>query len=92
VAVSVVIDIFRSPDLSGAAKAGWVLVVMVLPLLGALIYIIARGDKMKQHEIVAQVDYGATMVEKDFQRARKSAERAAGQQRNQATQSPSARA
>jgi hypothetical protein len=92
VAISVVIDIFRSPDLSGAAKAGWVLVVMVIPLLGVLIYIIARGDKMKQHEIVAQVEDGATMAEKDFQRARKNAEKTAGQQRDQATRSSSARA
>lgn len=36
-------DLFRSPDLSGAAKALWVLVLFALPLLGSLVYLIARG-------------------------------------------------
>lgn len=35
-------DIFRRRDLSGAAKAGWVLLLFVLPFLGALINLIAR--------------------------------------------------
>lgn len=35
-------DIFRRHDLSGMAKAGWVLVIVILPLLGILIYLIAR--------------------------------------------------
>src|SRR5215475_11250321 len=39
----IVFDIFRSPDLSGWAKAGWLLFVIVLPLVGVLIYLIARG-------------------------------------------------
>ncbi len=43
---SVLADIFRSHDMGGGAKALWVFVVLVLPLLGVLIYLIARGDKM----------------------------------------------
>ncbi len=39
-------DIFRSADLSGPAKAGWTLLVFVLPLLGVLIYLVARGSGM----------------------------------------------
>lgn len=35
-------DIFRRDDLSGAAKAGWILVLIVLPFLGSLIYIALR--------------------------------------------------
>jgi hypothetical protein len=35
-------DIFRRNDLSGGAKAGWILLLVVLPFLGALIYLIAR--------------------------------------------------
>jgi ABC-type multidrug transport system fused ATPase/permease subunit len=50
--ISVFIDIFRSRDLSGWSKALWVLFVLVVPLLGVLIYVIARGDKM--HERQAQ--------------------------------------
>jgi hypothetical protein len=42
----IIMDIFRSPDLSGWAKAGWLLSVIVLPLLGVLVYLIARGDSM----------------------------------------------
>jgi hypothetical protein len=36
------IDNFRRPDHSGWAKAGWALVILILPLLGTLIYLIAR--------------------------------------------------
>ena len=35
------IDNFRRPDHSGWAKAGWALVIIILPLLGTLIYLIA---------------------------------------------------
>ncbi len=35
-------DIFRRGDLSGGAKAGWIFLLVILPFLGALIYIIAR--------------------------------------------------
>ena len=35
-------DIFRRNDLSGGAKAGWILLLVILPFLGALIYMIAR--------------------------------------------------
>jgi uncharacterized membrane protein len=40
--IQIFADIFRRRDLSGAGKAGWILVLFVLPLLGALIYLIAR--------------------------------------------------
>ncbi|MGA2836379.1 MAG: SHOCT domain-containing protein [Acidimicrobiales bacterium] len=45
-------DIFRSHDLSGGAKALWVIFVIVLPFLGILVYLIARGGSM--HERAAQ--------------------------------------
>jgi uncharacterized membrane protein len=35
-------DIFRRNDLSGGAKAGWIFLLVILPFLGALIYMIAR--------------------------------------------------
>ncbi len=40
-------DIFRSHDIGGFAKAMWVLLVIFLPLIGVLIYLIARGGKMQ---------------------------------------------
>jgi Short C-terminal domain/Phospholipase_D-nuclease N-terminal len=42
-------DIFRSRDLSGWAKALWTIFVIVLPYLGVLVYLIARGQKMHEH-------------------------------------------
>lgn len=49
VAIAVFADIFRSSDMGGWAKALWVVAIFVLPLLGVLIYLIARGHKMQQH-------------------------------------------
>lgn len=51
IAVGVFADIFRSHDLSGWGKAGWCLLIVILPLLGVLIYLIARGGKMREHAI-----------------------------------------
>ncbi len=51
IAVGVFVDIFRSDDLSGWGKAGWTLLIVILPLLGVLIYLIARGRKMSEHAI-----------------------------------------
>ena len=50
-AVTIVIDVFRSHDLSGWAKAGWLLLIVLVPLLGVLVYVIARSDKMKAHQV-----------------------------------------
>ncbi len=41
-------DIFRSHDLSGWAKALWVLGVIIFPYIGILVYLIARGSKMHE--------------------------------------------
>ena len=41
-------DIFRSDDMGGGAKALWVIFVIVLPFLGILIYLIARGGEMQE--------------------------------------------
>jgi Short C-terminal domain/Phospholipase_D-nuclease N-terminal len=41
-------DIFRSHDLGGLAKALWVIFVIVIPFLGVLVYLIARGGKMHE--------------------------------------------
>jgi hypothetical protein len=48
----VFIDIFRSHDLKGWAKALWVIGIIVMPYLGVLLYLIFRGGKM--HERAAQ--------------------------------------
>jgi uncharacterized membrane protein len=46
--ISVFADIFRRRDLSGGAKAGWIVLVVVLPFLGVLIYLIARPQLSDQ--------------------------------------------
>ena len=51
VLIYVFIDIFRSRDLSGWAKALWFLFVLLIPLIGVLVYLIARGDKMHQRAV-----------------------------------------
>lgn len=43
---TIVADIFRSRDLGGVGKAVWLLVLVLMPLLGALIYVAARGTSM----------------------------------------------
>ena len=47
----VIIDIFRSHDMHGGAKALWLIFIIILPFLGVLVYLIARGHKMQQHQI-----------------------------------------
>ena len=47
--IYVFIDIFRSHDLSGWAKALWFIFVLFIPLIGVLVYLIARGGKMHEH-------------------------------------------
>src|SRR5690349_14977604 len=42
----ILMDIFRSDDMGGWAKAGWVLFVIILPFLGVLVYLIVRGKSM----------------------------------------------
>src|SRR5690242_1809772 len=45
------IDIFRSRDLSGWAKALWFLFVLIIPLIGVLVYLIVRGGSMHERAV-----------------------------------------
>ncbi|MGW1893193.1 SHOCT domain-containing protein [Streptomyces sp. NPDC002004] len=47
----IVFDIFRDDSMSGWAKAAWLLFVILLPFLGVLVYVIARGRSMGQREV-----------------------------------------
>ncbi len=49
--ITVFIDIFRSRDLSGWAKALWFLFVLFIPLIGVLVYLIVRGDSMHERQL-----------------------------------------
>ena len=45
---SVLSHMFRRPDLSGGAKAGWTLLVIVVPFLGVAAYLLAQGEQMAE--------------------------------------------
>jgi len=49
-------DLFRSKDLGGVAKTLWTLFLIILPILGMLIYLIARGGGMNERALTAQAD------------------------------------
>ena len=46
-------DVFRSKDLSGVAKALWIIFIIIVPYLGVFVYLIARGHKMQEHAVEA---------------------------------------
>ncbi|WP_406197246.1 SHOCT domain-containing protein [Kitasatospora sp. NBC_01560] len=47
----IITDIFRSHDLSGWGKAGWLILVILIPLIGVLVYVIARGKSMGERDV-----------------------------------------
>ncbi|MFI8287803.1 SHOCT domain-containing protein [Streptomyces sp. ms191] len=47
----VITDIFRDHELNGWAKAGWLVLCILIPYLGVLIYVIARGKSMTQRDL-----------------------------------------
>ena len=62
--IGVFADIFRRNDLSGGAKALWILFIFVLPLLGILIYMIGRPKMTEQDkEMMAQAHEAQRRVE-----------------------------
>jgi ABC-type multidrug transport system fused ATPase/permease subunit len=48
--ITVFIDIFRDKSLNGVTKALWIVFVIILPFLGVLVYLIARGDSMRERQ------------------------------------------
>lgn len=49
-------DLFRSKDLGGLAKTLWILFIIVVPFLGMLVFLIARGHGMNDRAFEAQQD------------------------------------
>jgi hypothetical protein len=49
--ISVFGDLFRRHDISGWAKAGWTLLVVVLPYIGVLIYLGTQGKGMAERNV-----------------------------------------
>jgi Short C-terminal domain/Phospholipase_D-nuclease N-terminal len=47
-------DLFRRHDVSGWGKAGWTLLVFVIPLIGPLIYLLSQGRGMAERNVEEQ--------------------------------------
>jgi Short C-terminal domain/Phospholipase_D-nuclease N-terminal len=54
--ITILSDLFRDHELSGWAKAGWLLFLVFVPFLTALIYLIVRGEGMRDRTIKAQAE------------------------------------
>jgi hypothetical protein len=54
--ITIIGDLFRDHETSGVVKAVWVFFLIFLPFLGVLIYLIVRGDGMRDRTIKAQTD------------------------------------
>ncbi len=54
--ISIISDLFRDHELSGVAKAVWVFFLVFLPFFGVLLYLIVRGNGMRDRTIKAQAD------------------------------------
>lgn len=51
--ITVLIDLFRRRDISGWAKAAWIVFLIVLPFVGVLVYLIAQHDHMADRTLQA---------------------------------------
>jgi Short C-terminal domain len=83
IAITVLIDVFRRHDISGWAKAAWVIFVVILPWLGVLTYLIFNHTGMAQRRYrdaeVAQTQFdeyvrrtaGTTSPTAEIERAKK---------------------
>src|SRR6478672_8123824 len=47
---SILVDLFRDREVSGWAKAAWVVCLVVFPLVTALVYVIVRGRSMAERQ------------------------------------------
>jgi hypothetical protein len=61
--IVILTDVFRRRDISGWGKALWVIFLIVLPFLGALVYLIAQHDGMSQRQADAARGQKAEMDE-----------------------------
>ena len=54
--ITILTDLFRDHEISGWSKAAWVLFLVFIPFITALIYLIARGNGMRERAIKAQAE------------------------------------
>lgn len=66
---SIIIDIFRSHDMGGLAKALWLIFLFIIPFFSLIIYVIVRGQGMSKRNQqgaeeaqAAQLEYAKKLV------------------------------
>lgn len=59
VVIVVIADVFRSHDLNGWGKAAWTIFIILIPWLGVLVYLIARGHGMQERQAQQYADQQA---------------------------------
>jgi len=60
--IRVLFDLFSDPTLSGWAKAAWAIFLILLPLIGSLVYLIARGKSMGERQLAAVAEAEAAQA------------------------------
>jgi len=63
VLIRIIMDVFRDRELSGWGKTGWLIFIIILPVLGALIYLFARGSSMAARDAQEAANYRAQQLE-----------------------------
>ena len=67
--VWILIDVFRNKKLSGWGKAGWVILIIFLPLIGVLIYLGVHGKDIRERQEGLEMDeeryYASAVAESD---------------------------
>ena len=53
---SIISDLFRNHDMSGAMKALWVFLLVFIPYITALVYLIVYGSEMRERQLRAQAE------------------------------------
>ena len=54
--IAIIGDLFRDHRMSGWGKAAWIIVLLLIPFLGMLVYLIARGEGMRERAVKEQAD------------------------------------
>lgn len=63
VLIRIIMDVFRDKDLSGWGKTGWLIFIILLPILGALVYLFARGAGMAARDAKDAAEMRAAQLE-----------------------------